>query len=130
MGDWKLNIRQEWDDGGKQLINPEARLSDQHYVEVIDTWNTDLKLEKQLKMANSSFTVYAHVRNLFNFKGFPSPEYWNQYVDSLHFPWETGDQKGNDKLGDYEQDYIELGWNTWGHFINPRYISFGIRIQL
>jgi hypothetical protein len=130
LGDWRLNIRQQWDDGGKQIINPEARLSDQHYAEVIDTWYTDLMLEKQLKLANSRFSVYTQVKNLFNFKGFPSPQYWNQYVDSLHFPWETGDQKGSDKLGDHEQDYIELGWNTWGHFVNPRYISFGVRIQL
>jgi hypothetical protein len=130
LGDWRLNVLQKWSDGGTTIINPEARLRDQHYVDVIDDWNTDLKFEKQLRMANSKVAVYAQVRNLFNFKGFPNPRIWNQYVDSLHFPWETGDQKGNDKLGDYEQDYIELGWNTWAHHINPRHISFGIRIQL
>ncbi len=130
LGDWRLNIIQEWSDGGKELINPEARLSDQHYVEVIDWWNTDLMVEKRLKMANAKLSVYMQVKNLFNFKGFPSPLYWNKYIDSLRFPHETGEQKGNDKLGDHEQDYIELGWNDWAHFINPRYFWFGIKIQL
>lgn len=130
FGDWRLNIIQEYSDGGKDLINPGARLSEQHYIEVIDWWNTDLMLEKQLKMANSRFSVYMQVKNLFNYKGFPSPLHWNKYVDSLHLPWETGDQKGNDKLGDHEQEYIELGWNDWAHFVNPRYIWFGIKIQL
>ena len=69
------------------------------------------------------------VKNLFNYKGFPNPLYWNKYVDSLHFPYETGDQKGTDKLGDSGKDYIDLGWNTWSQFVNPRDIFFGLRIQ-
>ena len=70
------------------------------------------------------------VYNLFNYKGFVNPQYWNSYVGSLHFPWEQGEQKGNDKLGDYKQDYINIGWYSWNQFINPRDIFFGLRIQL
>lgn len=130
IGDWSLNILTSWSKGGETLINPEARLKDQHYAKEIDWLNTDLRLEKRLKIANSQFSVYMQVKNLFNFKGFPSPQHWNQYIDSLHFPWETGDQKGDDKIGDHEQDYIELGWNEWAHFVNPRYLWVGIRINL
>ncbi len=88
------------------LINPEARLNDQHYVGVIDFFNTDIMLEKALKVANSRFSVYMQVKNLFNYKGQPEPLHYNQYIDSLRFPHETGDQKGDDKIGDHEQDYI------------------------
>jgi outer membrane receptor protein involved in Fe transport len=130
LGNWRFNILQQWSDGGKTLLNPDALLSEQHYADVIDYWNTDILLEKRFDLSNMRFSAFMQVRNLFNYKGFPNPLYWNRYVDSLHFPWETGTQKGNDKLGDYKQDYIDLGWNTWAQFVNPRDIFFGLRIQL
>jgi len=130
LADWRLNIFQEWEDGGKSLLNQDSPLSEQRYAEVIDYWNTDLLLEKRFNVNRVRFGLFMQVRNLFNYKGFPNPLYWNRYVDSLHFPWETGSQKGNDKLGDYKQDYIDLGWNTWSQFVNPRDIFFGLRVQL
>lgn len=130
LGDWRFNILQEWTDGGKDLLNPDALLSEQHYVDVIDYWNTDILLEKRLEINRMRFGIFMQIRNLFNYKGFPNPLYWNKYVDSLKFPWETGNQKGNDKLGESGKDYIDLGWNTWSQFVNPRDIFFGIRVQL
>ncbi|MCF7805467.1 MAG: TonB-dependent receptor [Candidatus Marinimicrobia bacterium] len=130
LGNWQLNILQEWSDGGKQNLTPQSAPSEQHWADVIDYWNTDIRVEKRFQFNRTRFSVYMQVKNLFNYKGFPNPLYWNRYVDSLHFPWETGDQKGNDKLGDYKQDYIDLGWNTWSQFVNPRDIFFGIRIQM
>ena len=130
LGNWQLNILQDWADGGKENLTPEAAISEQRWVDVIDYWNTDIMLEKRFRVFNSRLSAYMQVKNLFNYKGFPNPLYWNKYVDSLHFPWETGTQKGNDKLGDYKQDYIDLGWNNWSQFVNPRDIFFGIRIQM
>jgi hypothetical protein len=69
------------------------------------------------------------VKNLFNRRGFPNPFPYQQYVDSLHFPHEQGSQKGNDKLGEWDKDYIELGINTWSQFVNPRDIFFGLRVN-
>lgn len=129
LGDWRVNILQDWSDGGKTLLNPDALLSEQHYAEEIDWWNTDLLVEKRIHVGGIRLGLFMNIRNVFNFKGYPSPLYWNKYVDSLHLPWETGDQKGNDKLGEWDKEYIDLGWNTWAHFINPRDIFFGIRIQ-
>ena len=60
---------------------------------------------------------------------FPNPRNWNQYVSSLKFPHEQGELKGNDKLGEWDKDYIELGWNNWAHFVNPRDIFFGVRFN-
>jgi hypothetical protein len=75
------------------------------------------------------FGIYMQVKNLFDYKGFPNPQNYTAYVASLKFPHEVGDQKGNDKLGEWDKDYIELGWNTYSQFINPRDIWFGIRFQ-
>jgi outer membrane receptor protein involved in Fe transport len=134
LAEWRLDIFQEWSAGGKELMNPEARLSEQHWADIVDWWNTDLRVEKRFPVAGSRIGFYMQVKNLFNFKESPSPLYWTRYVDSLHFPWETGSQHGNDKLGEYPtakngKDYIDLGWNTWTQFINPRDIYFGLRIQ-
>jgi len=129
LGDWRFNILQEWSDGGKELLNPDALLSEQHYAEVIDSYNTDILLEKRIQVRQTRIGLFIQVKNLFNYKGFPNPLYWNKYVDSLHFPWEKGAQKGNDKLGDWDKDYIDLGWNDWAHFVNPRDIYIGLRFQ-
>jgi outer membrane receptor protein involved in Fe transport len=130
LGDWRMTWLQWWEDGGKVLLNPGALLSEQHYAEQIDIWNTDLMVEKRFIISRVRLGVFMQIRNLFNYRGMVNPQYYNRYVDSLKFPWETGNQKGNDKLGDYKQDYIDLGWNTWSQWVNPRDIYFGLRIQL
>lgn len=133
LGNWQLNILQGWSDGGKELLNPDAMLSEQHWAASIDWYNTDLLLEKRFDFARKRFGFFMQVRNVFNYKGYVNPFYWNKYVDSLHFPWEKGTQKGNDKLGEgpsADKPYIDVGWNDWSHYINPRDIFFGIRVQL
>jgi len=129
VGDWRLNVFFIWEDGGKDLLNPGAPLREQIYVDVINTHNTDLLLEKRFTFTSTRFSVYMQIKNVFNFKGWPNPRDWNKYVSSLKFPHEQGDAKGNDKLGDWDKDYIELGWNTYSHFINPRNIFFGVKFQ-
>jgi len=129
LGNWRLNVLFSWEDGGKTLLNEGAPLSEQIWVDNINFWNTDILLEKRIQLSNMRLGFFMQVKNLFDFKGYPNPLYWNRYVDSLHFPHETGAQKGNDKLGEHDKDYIDLGWNTWAHFVNPRDIFFGVRFQ-
>ncbi|UCH09299.1 MAG: TonB-dependent receptor [Fidelibacterota bacterium] len=129
LGGWRLNVLHEWSDGGKELLNPEARLSEQNYVDVIDDMNTDLVLEKRFQRGRASVSAFVQVKNVFNYRGYVNPQYWTRYVSSLHFPHETGDQHGNDKLGEWDKDYIDLGWYNWSRHIHPRDIFFGIRIQ-
>jgi len=130
LGDWRLNLLFDWSDGGTTLLNPEAPLGEQHRVGVIDYHNLDLLLEKRFNVLNTRFGLYMQVSNVTNYKGFPNPFNWTRYMDSLHFPHEQGSQKGNDKLGDWDKDYIELGWNSWSQFVNPRDIFFGVRVQV
>lgn len=130
LGDWRLNVLFEWSDGGTTLLTESARLSDQIRVDVIDYHNTDLLLEKRFNFSERRMGFYMQVRNLFNYRGFPNPFNYNEYRDSLKFPHEQGDENGNDKLGDWDKDYIKLGRNTWSQFVNPRDIFFGVRVNL
>jgi len=74
--------------------------------------------------------LYASITNLFNEKRLTNVERYTSYLSSLKLPYETGDQNGNDKFGDYEQDYLELGWYSWTQFLNPRDIHIGLRFSL
>jgi len=130
LGDWRLNFLLAWSDGGEALLNPDAPLKEQIYVEVIDYSNTDLRVEKGFRIGANRLGFYMQANNLFDQKGFPNPFNYNKYVDSLHFPHETGAQKGNDKLGDHDKPYIDLGWNTWSQFVNPREFFLGLRFEL
>ncbi len=130
LGGWRLNVWQQWSDGGKMLMNPLDNYRQHNYAEVIDYLNTDINLSKDLIVGSARVGLYMQITNLFNYKGIPNPQYWFRYIDSLKFPWLTGDRKGNDKIGDYKQDYIDLGYHTWNQWINPRHISFGLKVQL
>ncbi len=130
LGDWWLNVLLNWSEGGATLLNPDAPLKEQIYVDEIDYANTDLRLEKRLQFSATRAGLYLQVNNLFNYRGIPNALNYNKYVDSLHLPHESGTQKGNDKLGDYDKPYIDLGWNTWSHFVNPREFFLGLRFDL
>jgi hypothetical protein len=130
LGGWRLNWNQYWREGGQELLNSDAPLKQQIWVDVINSHNTDILLEKVLDFPGVRFSVYMQVRNLFDWKGFPNPMNYNQYRESLKFPHELGDEKGNDKIGEWDKDYIELGWNDFSQFINPRRFLFGVRVNL
>jgi hypothetical protein len=135
LGNWRLNTFFIWEDGGKSLLNEGAPLREQIFVDVINYHNTDILLEKRFEFSSMRLGIYMQIKNVFNYKGFPNPRDWNKYVASLRFPHETGADKGTDKLGDWDSRdadgnrYIDLGWNTYSQFLNPRDIFFGINFQ-
>ncbi|MBA7691715.1 hypothetical protein ES703_100266 [subsurface metagenome] len=73
------------------------------------------------------------VYNLFNQKylytGGMSLEDNLKYRESLKLPWEEGEEQGNDRWGEWEKDYIHIGWRDWIQFLNPRDIFFGVRLN-
>ncbi len=130
IGGWRLNINQSWSDGGKFLTNPDARVGQRRYVDQIDWYNTDLQLSKNFRVGSSVVGFFAQVTNFTNYRGFPNPQNFIQYRESLRFPWYQGERKGNDKWGDWDKEHIKLGYHTWNQFINPRHYTFGLRMQL
>ena len=102
------------------------------------------------------------IENLFNYKymseaGFADIYDRDSYLESLNFSWETGVQKGNDRVGDYRpvgvaydplesnpandsdikarndkrkenKSYIDMPNITSLTFLNPRRFTFGLKI--
>jgi outer membrane receptor protein involved in Fe transport len=93
-----------------------------------------------------------------NTAGFVDSYDYQDYLASLRFPWEDGIQKGNDKIGNYRpagvaydplqpnpgndptiaaanqkridtKSYINMPNDESMAFLNPRHVSFGIRIN-
>lgn len=130
LGGWRLNINQAWSDGGRYLVNPDARVGQRRYVDAIDYWNTDVQLSKDFQVYSHTIGFFAQVTNLTNYRGFPRAQRHIEYMESLRFPWYTGERQGNDRWGEWDKDHIQLGYHTWNQFINPRHFSFGFRMSL
>jgi hypothetical protein len=126
-----------WNDGGEFIFNPQAPTENQHYIDVVDFSNTDLRLEKRIPIGSMQAVLFLDIRNLFNqkylFTGAFTQSENQRYRNSLRLPWEKGDQKGNDKWGEFPNDgdkqHIDIGWRDWSQFLNPRNIYFGIRFN-
>jgi len=129
LGAWRASAIYGWSDGGMALYDANAPLGDRHWMEFTDWSNTDLMIEKVIDIKSARITLYSQITNLFNQKRLYNVQYDIEYKSSLHLPWEMGDQKGNDKYGDFKQDYLNLGWYSWTQFLNPRDVFVGMRIS-
>jgi len=129
MGGWRASFITGWSDGGKFILDESASLSARKWVESVDWKNTDLSVEKSTRIRDRDMVIYATVTNLFNEKRLTNVERYTSYLSSLKLPFETGDQKGNDQYGVYDEEYLELGWYSWTQFLNPRDIYIGVRFS-
>lgn len=128
LGAWRTSAIYSWSDGGMALYDANAPLGDRHWMEYTDWSNTDLMIQKVINLKGAKLTLYSQITNFFNQKRLYNVQDI-EYKSSLHLPWETGEQHGNDKYGDYKQDYLKLGWYSWTQFLNPRDIYIGMRIS-
>lgn len=128
-----FNLFFDWRDGGRQIINPQEPDEQQKKIEVVDYSNVDLRASKIIPFAGVNMELVITVQNLFNQKRLTfsnmSTAQFDRYKESLHFPFESGDQHGNDKLGDWNKDYIDIGWFTAPLFLNPRRVLLGLRVN-
>ncbi len=163
LGGWSLNLLGNWVAGSYATYNPNAIPGVVDNVQWVDYYDVDLRLTKYLKFLGLDLQVYMDVTNVFNFKylnfaGFADNYDYLAYLGSLCFPWETGDQKGNDRIGDYRpngvafdplepnptndpaisarnnarkanKSYIDMPNVTSMTFLNPRDYHFGIRFN-
>ena len=129
LGGVRASLVSGWSDGGKGLYDSAAPLNARHWMEYVDWSNTDMLLEKRLMINESEVVIYAQITNLFNQKRLANVQNYTSYVSSLHLPWESGTQQGDDKYGEYNEDYLDLGWYTWTQFLNPRDVFIGIKIS-
>ncbi len=168
LGGWSLSILANWHAGAHATYNPNNVPGVSNNVQWVDYYGVDMRLAKNFQeFANiKGFNVqlYIDITNPFNFRflnyaGFVDSYDYQDYLTSLNFAWETGDQKGNDRIGDYRPDdvaydplqpnpnndpviteannkrkesksYINMPNDDSVTFLNPRYFSFGVRINL
>jgi hypothetical protein len=129
-----VNLFAEWRDGGQIIINPLEQESLWKRIDVVDYSNMDLRASKLVQISGTRIEVVLTVQNLLNQKrltyGNMSTAQFDRYKTSLHLPYESGEQKGNDKMGDWNKDHIDAGWFTAPLFINPRRALIGVRITI
>ena len=132
IGGLKATLLGRYRGGGKtRLAYADPEDPTEPYVDVVDFHVFNGTLEKTLRVGSIDATFYLEVRNIFNTKhlNLAGMENKEEYQRSLHLPFEEGEQKGNDKIGDYEQDYTSLDPFWWSHFLNPRDYWFGVRFN-
>ncbi len=165
MADWNLNILADWKTGRYYTYNPNNTPGVIDDTQWKDWYNIDLRLAKHFRISNIvELQFYVDFANVFNFKhldddaGFSDNYDWDSYLESLNFSWETGEQHGDDKIGDYrptgvdydplelnpnndpditarnnarkkDKSYIDMPNIKSFTFLNPRKITFGLRIN-
>ncbi len=133
-GGWRSIIIHEWEAGGRWTYNPERIPGLVNNIKETNHANTNLRLIKRVDIGWAKPYFYLEIRNLFNRKELNTDHFYNSseyfaYLTSLKMDWEEGDKKGDDKWGDYDKDYIELGWMDYRRFLNPRSFKLGMRIE-
>ncbi len=166
LGGWSLSILANWNAGAYTTYNPAGIPGVLNNVQWVDYYDVDMRLAKDFRafpIRGLDFQLYMDITNVFNFKflnydGFVDSYDWQNYLASLRFPFETGIQQGNDRIGDYRplgvaydplqpnpnndptiaaannrriatKSYIHMPEDESMAFLNPRRFSFGIRVN-
>jgi hypothetical protein len=112
LDNWNFNFLGIWRTGNYETYNPNEIPGIVDNVQWRDFYNVDLRISKLLTIGSVGVQLYLDILNVFNFKhmdyaGFSSNrDDYLPYLESLNFSWESGEEKGDDKIGDYRP------WNT------------------
>ncbi|MCJ7812326.1 TonB-dependent receptor, partial [bacterium] len=133
---WKAGRYQSWDPLNVGLFN-NLHWKGEHYI--------DLRVSKRTRIIGSVIAeVFVDINNLFNAKyinelGFVNNYDRYDYYYSLHLPMYKDQEYeyygfigGDDQPGDLRSDekpYIDMPNNTSLTFLNPRYFTFGMRMD-
>ena len=162
LANWNLNLLFDWKTGRYETFNPQNLPGVIDDVQWTDWINVDLRLSKQLNFQDFYLNFYMDIENLFNYKymsgaGFADIYDKEAYLESLNFSWESGVEKGKDRVGDYrpvgvaydpleqnpnndpaitarnnkrkeDKAYINMPNITSFTFLNPRRFTFGLKI--
>ncbi|MCX6150031.1 MAG: TonB-dependent receptor [Ignavibacteriales bacterium] len=167
LGGWSLSILANWQSGAHATYNPNNIPGVSNNVQWVDYFGADMRLAKDFRgfgdLLKLNFQLYLDISNVFNFKflnttGFVDSYDYQDYLTSLCFPFETGDQNGNDRIGEYRpgnvaydplqsnpnndpeitkannhrketKSYINMPNDESMSFLNPRHFSLGIRVN-
>ncbi len=163
LADWRLNILADWQSGEYETYNPDNIPGVVDDVQWKNYFNVDLRIMKTIDFSAFNIQLYMDIINVFNYKymsdaGFSDNYDRLNYLESLNFSWEKGDEKGDDRIGDYRpagvaydplepnpnndpavsarnqvrkdnKSYIDMPNIGSLTFLNPRTYRFGLRIN-
>ncbi len=119
LAEWRVNMLYTWKSRGSRLMNSGDAPKNWRYVDYTPIQTAQLYVTKRLARGAQ---FYINVQNIFNIKRLRSED-----RDSLHFWYETGDQHGNDRIGEI-RDYQYKGHPKWRwYYPDHRDIYFGLR---
>lgn len=128
-GGWFANFFFEWRGGGRTLLNSEAQLSDQIWVDNVNYWNIDMRCSKVIDLGITNIEFSLTVKNLTNNKWLNTSNFTLKQSTDYKEALKT---KGG-KWGEYEPEHLAKALeNSWESalFQNPRRIILGARINL
>jgi len=136
LGDIFVTFLFEWRSGGKFLWNPEEPDVKRHqWIDRVDYSNIDLRASKNFQYPFGSVEFTLTVQNLLNQQrlevGNMTRTQYDAYRNAIQLPHFEGEQKGNDKWGEWDKPHLEeaLGWWTTPLFLNPRRVLMGVRVN-
>jgi outer membrane receptor protein involved in Fe transport len=106
MGDWISSFIFNYKAGAFETYNPQGLPGISDNVQWKDTYSTDARIKKSLRLKNVKIDLILDIKNVFNNKflsyaGFSNYYDYIDYLESLRFPWEEGKEKGSDRVGDF-----------------------------
>lgn len=139
---WYAIILAEWKSGRYETYNPNQIPGIVDNVQWKDYFNVDLRFSKLFKLGMFDFQFYLDITNALNIKymaaglfgyknytGFSDVYDYEDYLASLHLSWEEGSEHGDDRLGEYKADYINMPNLNSLAFLNPRSYKLGVKVS-
>lgn len=113
IGGWNANFLGNWRAGSYFTYNPQLLPGIVDNVQWTDYYNADLRFSKTVQIYRAQVQLFVDISNLFNFKtfsdaGFAGSEDRDQYMASLHLPFEEGAEHGDDQPGDYRKHGVDF----------------------
>ncbi len=111
LASWYLNMIANWRAGSYYTYNPNKIPGVVNDTQWKDRYNLDLRLSKMVRLNRFQIQFYMDITNVLNikrlnFSGFADNYDWLDYLNSLNFSWEEGDEKGSDRIGEYRPDDV------------------------
>lgn len=144
LGDISVNVLVTWRAGEYITWDPLTLLTLENNLQWKGHRYIDLRINKRLRVGLINFEIFADINNLLNSKyinsgAFRNDEDREDYYRSLHLPMYEGEGykaegliAGDDKLGDVKSDdkpYIDMPDRDFLTFINPRFVTLGLRVN-
>jgi outer membrane receptor protein involved in Fe transport len=112
FGGWKLNILGSYNTGTYATFNPNSIPGVVDNIQWKDRYNVDLKFSKSVTVKSIKAKIFLDFSNALNSKfmssaGFSDYYDYLDYIESLNFSWEDGDEEGNDRVGEHRNWNIE-----------------------